>query len=156
MAPADNNVCTRKNGRWRLANSLTGPPGISHWKATRGQQVHERLRRVRIPRRTLNADHALPVGPASPAHSPLTTRHLPSEHCSSDSTLTGRWRQAKRRETYPPSCFTPASRRWGTVYSPRSTRIYSPAGSLLPVIHLRCPVGLIRYYYYWVWTVSCT
>ncbi|PZC70854.1 hypothetical protein B5X24_HaOG214768 [Helicoverpa armigera] len=27
--------------------------------------------------------------------------------------------------------------RWGTVYSPWSTRIYSPAGSLLPVIRLR-------------------
>lgn len=45
MAPADDNVLyTCKNGRRRLASSLTGPPGTVAQIATRGQRGRERLK----------------------------------------------------------------------------------------------------------------
>ena len=97
---------------------------------------------VRIPRRILNADYALPVG-----HLPRGT--YPPSRATNPALATPLWtaKPSQRRETYPRHGSLRPAGDGGQYTLPGELSIFSPPGSLLPVISLRCPAVLISHYY---------
>ena len=97
---------------------------------------------VTIPRRILNADYALPVG-----HLPRGT--YPPSKATNPALATPLWtaKPSQRRETYPRHGSLRPAGDGGQYTLPEELSIYSPPGSLLPVISLRYPAVLISHYY---------